>query len=183
MSIMRLRRSRLRGWIKKVPRQRHVRGTWLHRMLGDRLFSPELWRPTRVSVSRGAATGIFWAMMPIPFQMLPSGITAFLAKFNVPAAISVVWITNPITWPVILYWQYRFGAWLMGEEAPGLTENGSILDLATDVPLPLLLGCVVTGVIFAAIFYFGINILWGLIAERWWKSHERPRASLSRAKH
>lgn len=177
---MRLRRSRLRGWIKKVPRQRHVRGTWLHRLLGDRLFSPELWRPTRSSVSRGAATGIFWAMMPIPFQMLPSGITAFLCRFNVPAAISVVWITNPITWPVILYWQYRLGAWLMGEETPGLTEKGSILDIATDVPLPLLLGCVVTGVVFAIIFYFGINMLWRLIAERWWRSHEHPQTSLSR---
>ena len=108
MSMMRLRRSRIRPWLKKVPRQRHVRGTWLHRLLGDRLFSPELWRPTRQGVASGAAAGLFWAMMPIPFQMLPSGITAYLCRFNVPAAISVVWITNPVTWPLILYWQYRF---------------------------------------------------------------------------
>ena len=110
---MRLRRSRIRPWLKKVPRQRHVRGTWLHRLLGDRLFTPELWRPTREGVARGVATGLFWAMMPIPFQMLPSGITAYLFRFNIPAAISVVWITNPVTWPVILYWQYRLGAWLL----------------------------------------------------------------------
>lgn len=181
MSIMRLRRSRLRGWIKRVPRQRHVRGTWLHRMLGDRLFSPDLWRPSRTSVARGAATGIFWAMMPIPFQMLPAGITAYLAKFNVPAAISVVWVTNPVTWPVILYWQYRLGAWLMREETPQLTGKGSLLDIATDVPLPLLLGCLVTGVVMAALFYFGINFFWNVIARRWWRSHERSGPSLQRA--
>jgi len=174
VSLMRLRRSKIRGWLKRVPRQRHVRGTWLHRLLGERLFSPDLWRPNRTSVSRGAATGIFWAMMPIPFQMLPSGITAYIARFNVPAAISVVWITNPFTWPFILYWQYRLGAWLLGEDSPQLTSKESILSLATDVPVPLLLGCGVTGVVLGASVYLVIHALWGVIAERWWRSHERP---------
>jgi uncharacterized protein (DUF2062 family) len=174
MSLMRLRRSKIRGWLKRVPRQRHVRGTWLHRLLGDRLFSPDLWRPNRISVSRGAATGIFWAMMPIPFQMLPAGITAYIARFNVPAAISVVWITNPFTWPFILYWQYRLGAWLLGEDSPQLTSKESILSLATDVPVPLLLGCAVTGLILGTLVYLLANVLWAVVAEQWWRSHERP---------
>jgi Uncharacterized protein conserved in bacteria len=174
MSLMRLRRSRIRSWLKKVPRQRHVRGTWLHRLLGDRLFSPELWRPTREGVARGAATGLFWAMMPIPFQMLPSGITAYLCRFNLPAAISVVWITNPLTWPIILYWQYRFGAWLLREDAPAEVAPVSLLDTATGVPGPLLLGCAVTGLVLGALAYLFTNTLWGAVAERWWRSHERP---------
>ena len=174
MSIMRLRRSRIRPWLKKVPRQRHVRGTWLHRLLGDRLFSPELWRPTREGVARGAAAGLFWAMMPIPFQMLPSGITAYLFRFNVPAAISVVWVTNPITWPLILYWQYRFGAWLLREDSPEELDAGSLLDFAAGVPGPLLLGCAVTGLVCGGLAYTVINALWGAVAERWWKSHARP---------
>jgi uncharacterized protein (DUF2062 family) len=175
MSMMRLRRSRIRPWLKKVPRQRHVRGTWLHRLLGDRLFSPELWRPTRQGVARGAATGLFWAMMPIPFQMLPSGITAYLFRFNVPAAISVVWITNPITWPLILYWQYHFGAWLLGQQAPEAAGSDTLLDLAAGVPGPLLLGCAVTGLVAGAGAYSLISALWGAVAERWWRSHARPR--------
>lgn len=175
MSLMRLRRSRVRSWLKKVPRQRHVRGTWLHRLLGDRLFTPELWRPTREGVARGAATGIFWAMMPIPFQMLPSGITAYLFRFNVPAAISVVWITNPVTWPLILYWQYRLGDWLLGQDSP-TDRDASLLDLAAGVPGPLLLGCAVTGLICGALAYSLINGLWGAVARRWWRSHARPVA-------
>jgi uncharacterized protein (DUF2062 family) len=176
MSMMRLRRSRIRPWLKKVPRQRHVRGTWLHRLLGDRLFSPELWRPTRAGVAKGAATGLFWAMMPIPFQMLPSGLTAYLFRFNVPAAISVVWITNPVTWPVILYWQYRLGVWLLREDSANLPP-GSLLDLAAGVPGPLLLGCAVTGLICAAMAYSLINARWGAVAERWWRSHAHPRSA------
>lgn len=175
MSMMRLRRSRVRPWLKKVPRQRHVRGSWLHRMLGDRLFSPELWRPTRRGMACGAATGLFWACMPMPFQMLPSGIMAYFCRFNVPAAISVVWITNPITWPLILYWQYRLGLWLLGQPAPSDFSAARLLDLAAGVPAPLLLGCAITGFVVAALTYSLINALWGIVAERWWRSHARPR--------
>ena len=112
--------------------------------------------------------------MPIPFQMLPSGITAFLFRFNIPAAISVVWITNPVTWPVILYWQYRLGAWLLREDAPSGAAAGSLLNIAAGVPGPLLLGCAVTGLLAGALAYSLINALWGAVAERWWRSHERP---------
>ncbi len=177
---MRLRRSRIRPWLKKVPRQRHVRGPWLHRLLGDRLFTPELWRPTREGVARGAATGLFWAMMPIPFQMLPSGITAFFLRFNLPTAISVVWITNPVTWPFILYWQYRLGAWLLREDVPSGAAAYSLLDIAAGVPGPLLLGCAVTGLLAGALVYFSVNALWGAVAERWWRSHEHPRKPAGR---
>lgn len=180
MSIMRLRRSRLRSWIKKVPRQRHVRGTWLHRLLGDRLFASGLWRPSGNKVAAGVATGLFWAMMPIPFQMLPSGITAYLFRFNVPAAISVVWITNPVTWPLILYWQYRFGAWLLGQDGPSSPGAENLLDFAAGVPGPLLLGCAVTGLLAGAGAYSLINALWGAVAERWWRSHARPAPASER---
>ncbi|MFZ4482493.1 MAG: DUF2062 domain-containing protein [Chthoniobacterales bacterium] len=179
MSMMRLRRSRLRGWLKKIPRRRHVEGTWLHHLLGDRVFSPELWRPSRKTTAAGVANGFFWAMMPIPFQMLPSGITAFLFRFNMPAAISVVWVTNPITWPVILYWQYRLGAWLVRGEAPKVESLKDMLAMFGHVPLPLLLGCLVTGVIIAPLSYVAVLFLWPTVAERWWQSHAHPAAKLA----
>ncbi|MEX1045193.1 MAG: DUF2062 domain-containing protein [Chthoniobacterales bacterium] len=177
MSLMRLRRSRIRSWLKKVPRQRHMRGTWLHRLLGDRLFSPDLWRPSRGTVSLGAAAGLFWAMMPIPFQMLPSGITAYLLRINVPAAITVVWITNPFTWPLILYWQYRLGLLLLGEGVSDEMTQESLVSMAAGVPGPLLLGCAVTGLILGAAAYVVVNALWGAVAQRWWRSHARPPVS------
>lgn len=170
MSIMRLRRSRLRAWIKKVPRQRHLRGSWLHRLVGDRLFAPGLWRPSGNRVAAGVATGLFWAAMPIPFQMLPAGVTAFLLRFNVPAAICVVWVTNPVTWPFILYWQYRLGAWLLGEQGP-TRDQVSLLSSLADVPLPLLLGCMVSGLVIAPTSYVVAAVAWRYVARRWWRRH------------
>jgi uncharacterized protein (DUF2062 family) len=106
--------------------------------------------------------------------MLPSGITAYLLRFNVPAAITVVWITNPVTWPIILYWQYRLGAWLLRQNPSAGVPADSLLDLAAGVPGPLLLGCAVTGLVCAALAYSLINALWGVVAERWWCSHQLP---------
>jgi uncharacterized protein (DUF2062 family) len=117
--------------------------------------------------------------MPIPFQMLPSGITAYLLRFNVPAAISVVWITNPVTWPLILYWQYRLGLWLLRQPAPAGVSMDQLLDIAAGVPGPLLLGCAVTGLIAGAAAFSVINMLWGVVAERWWHRHARPAPSIS----
>jgi len=181
MSIMRLRRSLLRPWIKKVPRQRHLRGSWLHRLVGDRLFAPGLWRPSGNRVAAGVATGLFWAMMPIPFQMVPAGITAFLLRFNVPAAVSSVWVTNPVTWPVILYWQYRLGARLLGQQGPSETE-ASLLASLTSVPLPLLLGCLVCGVIIAPVSYVVTALLWRFIAQKWWRRHAQNRSVVGPAR-
>lgn len=176
MSIMRLRRSRLRAWIKKVPRQRHLRGSWLHRLLGDRLFAPGLWRPSGNRVAAGVATGFFWAMMPIPFQMLPAGIMAYWLRFNVPAAICVVWVTNPVTWPIILYWQFRLGAWMLAARGPTETEASLLASLGS-VPLPLLLGCLVCGVIIAPVSYVIVVLGWRFIATRWWRSHAQAGAT------
>jgi uncharacterized protein (DUF2062 family) len=110
-------------------------------------------------------------MMPIPFQMLPSGITAYLTKVNIPAAISVVWVTNPLTWPLILYWQYRLGLVLMGGSPPPSYADDSIVNIAASVPTPLLLGCVVTGLISAATSYILVNLAWDVVVTRWWRSH------------
>jgi len=155
--------------MRKVPRQRHLRGTWLHRLLGDGLFARGLWRPSGNRVAAGVATGLFWAMMPIPFQMLPAGITAFFLRFNVPAAISLVWVTNPLTWPLILYWQYRLGAWLLGQGSTS-EDKVSLLGSLANIPLPLLLGCLVSGVVIAPISYVIVAAGWRLFVERWWNS-------------
>lgn len=150
---------------KRIPRKRHLRGSWLHQKLGDRIFAHELWHSTRHGVAAGAATGLFWAMMPIPFQMIPSTLTAYLAKFNIPTAMSVVWVTNPFTWPVILYWQYRLGNWLLGgAEVP--VERTNLLGSALQLPGPLLFGCIITGILLALLGYLGVYIIWYFLPAR-----------------
>ena len=54
-----------------------MRGTWLHRKLGDRLFAREMWQPERGRFAFGCALGVFFAMMPVPFPDGGRGIVCF----------------------------------------------------------------------------------------------------------
>ena len=85
---------------------KHVRGTWLHRRLGDRLFSTEMWQPERFRFASGFSIGVFFGMLPIPIQMLSAALIAYLARVNIPAAVAGTWASNPLTMPFLWYLQY-----------------------------------------------------------------------------
>lgn len=155
---MHLRKSRFWSWIRKIPRRRHLRGTVLHRWLGDHIFLPCLWKPERASVASGVGVGLFCAMLPIPFQMVPAGLAAFFCRVNIPAAVTSVWVTNPLTWPVILFWQYKLGAAMIGGGA-GVEGGGEGL-------LALVLGCLVTGVFAGVAGWLSCQLLWSLLPSR-----------------
>ena len=46
------------------------------RMFGQRLADPNLWHLNRRSIAGGTAIGLFCAMLPMPFQMLPAAALA-----------------------------------------------------------------------------------------------------------
>ncbi|MFY8216075.1 MAG: DUF2062 domain-containing protein [Chthoniobacterales bacterium] len=138
-----------------MPRLKTMRGSWLHRRVGDRLLDHKLWQPDREAVARGLAIGTFFSMLPVPMQMLPAAVTSILARANVPCAIVACWITNPITAPVFLVLQIQIGFYLLGKGTGWryLLEHGA-WDLMLKAPLPLFVGAVVSGLGFAVIAYF-----------------------------
>src|SRR5690606_5272119 len=86
------------------------------RMFGSILRRPNLWHLNRYSVSRAFLIGLFWAMIPMPMQMIPSAAMAIRFRANLGLSLALVWITNPLTMGPIWYANYRFGLWLMGQE-------------------------------------------------------------------
>ncbi len=59
--------------------------------------------------------GLFWAFIPIPFQMVVAAATAIPARVNLPISVALVWITNPLTMPPMFYSTYLVGTWILGE--------------------------------------------------------------------
>ncbi len=108
-------------------------------------------------MAAGLALGLFWAMMPMPFQMLPAGVSAFFMRVNIPAAISSVWITNPITFPFVVYWQYRLGAMITGSGVGDGAGSGFGA---------FILGCAVSGLIAGLVGWLGCHALWGFFVRR-----------------
>ena len=73
------------------------------------LHDPNLFHLNRRSVSGAFAAGLFWAMIPIPVQMLAAALTAITVRINLPISVALVWVTNPFTMPAVFYFNYLVG--------------------------------------------------------------------------
>ena len=160
------RRTKLGKYLRHLPRRKHIKGTMVHRLFGDRLFESELWHPTRQRFASGMALGAFFALMPpLPFQMLGAGIIAYITRVNVPAAMTGTWISNPFTTPFIVYLQYRLGCLMMGRD-PIHIADGQLLSSLAAAPLPYMLGILPSAIILALVSYPISLILWDVIFSR-----------------
>ncbi len=116
----------------------------------------------RKNVSRGAFVGLFWAFIPMPMQMLAVVATTPLTKFNLPIALSAVWLSNPLTMPPMYYMEYLTGNFLLGME--GITGIEMTVDWFKNnfskIFIPLYIGTAFYSIIVSSLVYICINKLW-----------------------
>ena len=74
-----------------------------------RMLRSDLVRWEKRLVARGTAVGLFWAFIPMPFQMVPTILCCSLMRANLPTALVWVWFTNPITLPPIILLEFAIG--------------------------------------------------------------------------
>ncbi len=161
------RRTRLGQYLRHIPRPKHLRGSWVHRWLGDSLFHPSLWHPEKRTVAAGFALGIFFSMIPMPLQMLPTLVLGYFTRVNLPAALVGVWLTNPITTPPVLFLQYKIGHWLLNRPSEAsIGEHFDWLALLKEAPMAILLGAMVTAVVSSLLAYPLASVAWDLL-HRW----------------
>lgn len=139
--------------------------------LGDHLHSPNLWHFNRRSVARAFAIGL-WAMYtpPLPWQQIMAGILAVYLEANLPIAVSLVWITNPLTWIPLYYVAYKVGLMALGMEGFGFAEFSDLFSIEKIMALgtPLLLGCAILMHLGGFLGYFGVQYLWRRsVLHRW----------------
>ncbi len=133
------------------------------RHLGTLLHDENLWHLNRRSVSGGVASGLFWAMIPIPVQMFTSALSAVLFRVNLPISVALVWITNPLTMPPVFYMNYLVGTWLLGTPADAGEFHLSVEWIASELSAiwkPLYFGSLVLGILFAVLGYCAMRLYW-----------------------
>lgn len=153
------RRTRFGRYLRHMPRAKHIRGTWLHRRLGDRLFAGELWHPTRQRFAAGIAVGAFFAMIPAPFQMLGAALLAYFTRVNVPAAIVGTWISNPFTMAACIWSQYWIGCMILRHRVTDIPLH-DILAIPRAALVPFLVGVIPSAAILAAVSYLLTLLIW-----------------------
>ncbi|MCP1314255.1 MULTISPECIES: DUF2062 domain-containing protein [unclassified Halomonas] len=156
-----------------MPRPDTLRRQRSLRFMAPLIADPGLWLLTRKSVANAFSVGLFCAMLPIPLQMMVAALGARVFRCNLALSVSLVWITNPLTMPVIFYFNYRVGTYLMGapvREAPSRISTRWLAEQMHDIVPPLFLGSVVTAIIVAVLANIAIRLIW-----RWHVSHNWKR--------
>jgi uncharacterized protein (DUF2062 family) len=146
-----------------LPSHQSIRDNKSLQIFGDWLHDPNLWHLNRRSVAGAFAVGLFFAWMPVPFQMALAAGTAILVRTNLPISIALVWITNPVTIPPMFYFAYLVGTWIIGEPAQDfsfeLTFEWLLNELSTSWK-PFLVGCFTVASISSLVAYFSVHGLW-----------------------
>ncbi len=116
----------------------------------------------RKSISKGVFWGLLWGFIPMPFQMLAVLATTPFVKFNVPIAISMVWLSNPITMPFMYYMEYKTGLFILGRK--DLCDVQLTLEWFQNnwdnIVVPLYVGTIPYSLLVSFIIYLIINYLW-----------------------
>lgn len=155
-----------------------------------KLFAPHLadqrlWHFNRHSLNKAVYIGVLSAFFPLPGQMLLALIGALIFRANVPMALGLTWITNPITTLPVFYAGYYIGAkildlpmislrvigrmisdfslWIISDGAnPFITYKGTVSITAFCLGLTILavISSIICGLTFKAIWRYKTVTSW-----------------------
>lgn len=136
--------------------------------LSEHLHNPSLWNFNRRSISKAFAVGLFFAFIPVPFQMLLAAPGAVIFSANLPLSVALVWITNPLTMPPIFYACYKLGAWVLGVgvEKDFIVSFKYIWEVFGIIWQPFLLGCLIVSIVASTLGYWTIQGIYRLKAQK-----------------
>lgn len=137
---------------------------------------PEFLSANRKMISRGVLIGIFIAFIPMPMQMAAVLLFMPLLRFNVPIALAMCWLSNPLTMPPMYYMEYLTGAYLLGSEiAPVEMTLEWFSENIDDIFIPLYLGTAIYSIFGSLIAYWGVNHFWKKSVHTAKKKHRHHR--------
>ncbi|MCJ8321815.1 MAG: DUF2062 domain-containing protein [Colwellia sp.] len=161
-----------------LPDQNTIKNNKHLQIFGDLLHNPNLWHLNRRSVSKAFAVGLFFAFIPVPFQMVLAAGGAILFHANLPLSVALVWITNPITMPAIFYFCYLVGTWALGSSEKDFIFEASwqwVIDSLSTIGPAFITGCGILATLFAILGYFTIQGAWRFSVAKHWKKRKESR--------
>ena len=166
--------------IRKVFKKKSSNSGKLDKFLDKYNIPREYLSINRKSVSKGALVGLFWGFIPMPMQMAAVMLTTPFIRFNVPLAISAVWLSNPFTMPPMYYMEYLTGNFILGRE--GIADIELTMEWFTehfdDILIPLYTGAAFYSIVISSLAYFLINRLWISSVKKEKSEKEKKRRKL-----
>jgi len=161
-----------------LPARARLRELWFLRPFDVLLHDPALWATHRKNVLKAFALGLFSCFLPIPGQTALPTIIALWLRVNLPVTIASSWIANPLTSGPLYYACYRLGSWILGVQPGSFRVEFSLEWLWSELGRiwqPLLLGCLVMGVVVTTVAVFVLNWVWIRASRRQFLHRRRLR--------
>ena len=161
-----------------IPDPHKIREHRYLRFLGPILHDPNLLHVNKRSVSGAVSVGLFVAFVPVPFQMLLAAISSVVVRVNLPVAVGVVWVSNPLTMPPMFYFSYKIGAWTLAVPEMDFDFELSFDWLGhslSEIWEPFLLGCFIMGSVSAVVGGLSVRILWRIKVQQLWDHRKQKR--------
>jgi len=166
----------IKNVIKRLfPKLDAVKEEKVLKIFGPAVLQPNLWHINKKSVSRGFAIGAFCAFIPLPGQMILAAFLALTFAANLPIAIILTWITNPLTYTPIFFFAYKIGSFFITTNVtPKITDNElSMLSNIMHIWEPLFLGSIILALIGSTISYLLIRIYWRYYVIKIWSKRKK----------
>jgi uncharacterized protein (DUF2062 family) len=175
-------------WLTRhIPTRDTVHSHRLLRPFAPHLTHGSLWRMTRRSVPRGAAIGLFVAVI-IPFMhTVIAVLVAIPARANVAVAAACTLVVNPITIPLMYVAAYRIGSWELHHDTRLVSPSAAaqfsgelsrLLFWIHHASGPIAVGILTIALVAAAIGYGIGSLIWnGWSRSRWRRRRIARRAA------
>jgi len=154
---------------------------------GEWIYEPNLWHINRHSSATAFFVGLFCAFIPLPSQMVVAALASIWLRCNLPLAVALCWITNPLTIAPIFFLAYKVGTTVLGVTAESVEFELSWQWMSHGLVAiwqPFLLGCLLCGVFFGCLGYFVVSVLWRWGAMRRWRARGlRRKRAIKKAIH
>ncbi|MDX1589686.1 MAG: DUF2062 domain-containing protein [Oleiphilaceae bacterium] len=168
-----------------IPTPEKVRSIRALRFLGSLLHEPNLWHINRHAISRAVLIGVFWCLIPMPFQMIAAALVAVWFNANLPLTLALVWISNPVTMAPMAYGTYVVGTWVLARPASSLQDFrldwGWFAERLLEVGIPLYVGSLISAVVLSCTSYLLVQYLWRRKVRSDWRlrqqRHRREQAT------
>lgn len=165
-----------RGYFRKtvfktyryLKHPRRLKKNPLLRWFAHHFLTKRVWKPTRHTLAGGAAVGCFITVQLIPVQMPLAVLLCAALRLNIPIALVICWVSNPVTLVPIGVMEKEIGEWLLrwlGDPGTQWLETMENQSLAKTLAYAryMYLGGLVAGAIFAPIGYAITYASWTLV--------------------
>ncbi|TLD71436.1 DUF2062 domain-containing protein [Phragmitibacter flavus] len=164
---------------RRLRHPRMLKQSRVMRWFARHFLVKSVWKPTRHTFAGGTAVGLFVGALLIPGQMPLAALICGIFRVNIPIAIVICWMSNPVTFAPIAWWEINLGNWLMevfhfGEVVPlrwseltamarGADDLWSFFGDVKPWAGSLYLGGVVAGLLLMPVGYLVVFALWDVV--------------------